>query len=232
MKKIVLSLLMVVMAVSGVFADGEAMFVHSETDGDVIMVGSEGSRNSVYSEVYLNTRGTFQAEIALTSVSAHGANDDNVFYSFAENDSFSPIPGGIDAIELVLNRRTGIASLATSIYASWLIQSGQKFNIYFAASGPLTQIGGDNTINWVVTNPDTGETYIDSGRSTDGGIIADPWAANDKGAAMHYIYQHDPTRAIKNYDSDTLSIQTQELVWHKPAGLYKADLYMLIQVVD
>ena len=197
-------------------------------------------------KVSLNTTDTIQAEIGFTTSTV--AADVSGYKNIAD---YTPVEGEVVLSAFDSNTgkawnnseyitaQLGIIKAAseTKLYATWLLQSGQKLNIYLYADGPLKLSGNDTeSIGWKVSSI-SGEReviYIDcTTGATETGISADkPNSFSGK-----YIEQHDPTATasdsddFKNYGSVELIVQTDS-VWEHPAGEYEANLNMVIEVVQ
>lgn len=224
MKKVFLSLLVVMLALVSVYADGTAYNAYSKWDTDKVLEKSE--RFSTMAEVYLDTTGTYQAEIGLTQDSATGASE-TTFYSFTQNN-FRPINAGDNSIKLEVNRTNGYASLPneTPVHATWLIQSGQNLSVFLLASGAMqNKTFEGSSINWVVVDANNSQyKYIDTSNNTN---VNTP-DNTDQPINSLYVYEHNPSKAFKNYGSVKLLISTSDSVWSKPAGNYEANLYLVL----
>lgn len=198
-------------------------------------------------EVSLNTKSTIQAEIGFTTSAV--AADESGYKNIAD---YTPVGEGgvvLSAFDSntgkawnnsgYITAQSGIIKPAseTKLYATWLLQSGQKLNIYLYADGPLKLSGNDTeSIGWKVSSV-SGESeviYIDcTTGATETGISAD----KPNSFSGPYIEQHDPTATasdsddFKNYGSVELIVQTDS-VWAHPAGEYNANLNMVIEVVQ
>lgn len=223
MKKVFLSLLVVMLALVSVYADGTAYNAYSKWDTDKFLEKSE--RFSTMAEVYLDTTGTYQAEIGLTHDTANLSGTD-VFYTFSVGN-FNPIKAGDNAIKLEVDRTTGFASLPneTPVHATWLIQSGQNLSVFLLADGAMkNRTFEGSSINWVVTDADRGYKYIDTAAN----VNVDVPDNTDQPDNNLYVYEHKPSVAFKNYGSAKLLISTSDSVWSKPAGNYEANLYLVL----
>lgn len=223
MKKVFLSLLVVMLALVSVYADETAYNAYSKWDTDKVLEKSE--RFSTKAEVYLDTTGTYQAEIGLTHDTANLSGTD-VFYTFSVGN-FRPITAGDNAIKLEVDRTTGFASLPneTPVHATWLIQSGQNLSVFLLADGAMkNRTFEGSSINWVVTDADRGYKYIDTAAN----VNVDVPDNTDQPDNNLYVYEHKPSVAFKNYGSAELLISTSDSVWSKPAGNYEANLYLVL----
>lgn len=217
MKKVVLSLLIVMFAITAAFA-ADATFIY---EADKNPIGSDGT-TSAYTPVYLNMTGTEQAEIGFTTV---GVSEENK-NAYMVISSYSPIDA-TTGIVLTFDKGTGIASNKT-INATWLIQSGQNIDLFLIGSDRMSEMysAHDGTVGWKVTSGDS--EYINCMNESKKGISTTAVSAPANGGA--YIYQHTPTTAgetFKNYGSVLLSIETEDL-WSKPSGFYTANLFFVI----
>lgn len=217
MKKVVLSLLIVMFAMTAAFAT-DATFIY---DAENKPIEADGT-TSAYTPVYLNMTGTEQAEIGLTNAGVSEATKKG----YKGISSFGPIDSSTGII-LKFDKATGIAKNNTDIYATWLIQSGQNIDLFLIGSGRMTENSvHQNTVGWKVKYGSV--TYIDCTGEYQTGISATAVSAPTNSGA--YICQHRPTAeggTFKNYGSVLLSIETEDL-WAKPSGYYTADLYFVI----
>ena len=217
MKKVVLSLLIVMFAITAAFA-ADATFIYEAGKTPIVSDGT----TSAFTPVYLNMTGTEQAEIGFTTVPVSEENKKG----YMVISSYSPIDTST-GIVLTFDKGTGIASNKT-INATWLIQSGQNINLFLIGSGRMMTSARNNTVGWKVTSGDS-VTYIDCTGEKKTGISTLPVTAptNNDDA---YIYQHRPTvegGTFKNYGSVLLNIETEDL-WSKPSGYYTANLFFVI----
>lgn len=223
MKKVFLSLLMVMLVLFSTFAntDGLAYYAFTGTADNGFNYGSD-PQHSAFSEVFLNATVTLQAEVGLTYHPTTAA-EGNTYYTFAEGH-FSPVKGtGSQDIPFTIDPQTGYASVTTPIYATWLIQSGEKMDVFLLASGDLSD-GNSHTIDWKVSASDN--ICVDTTGNNETGILKE--LSNAKG--NYNICSHKPSSGtFKNYGSQLLSITTTESVWGKPSGVYTANLYIFLQ---
>lgn len=215
MKKIVLSLLMVVVVLVGTFAD-PAIWV---SDGVTYVLGPYGQQSAI-TPVWLSTQSTLQAEVGFTREPVT-ADHYNLFLTLLNESKLNPIDA-TTGIELSVNRESGVAS-NNSIYATWLIQSGSPIDIYLVADGKLKRSGGSGEIGWTVTSGEN--EFINCMGLNRVGISQTAIAAPTN---KSYLFQHDPSEYFKHYGSRILNISTEE-VWYKPAGYYSANLYLVIK---
>ena len=124
MKKVVLSLLIVMFAMTAAFAE-DATFIY---EAEKNPIKSDG-KTSVDTPVYLDMTGTEQAEIGFTTVPVSEENKKG----YMVISSYSPIDTST-GIVLTFDKGTGIASNNT-INATWLIQSGQNIDLFLIGSG-------------------------------------------------------------------------------------------------
>ena len=215
MKKVVLSLLIVMFAITAAFA-ADATFIYASNN----LIKIDGS-SKAETPVYLDMTGTEQAEIGFTTAPVSEENKKG----YMVISSYSPIDNST-GIVLTFDKGTGIASNKT-INATWLIQSGQNIDLFLIGSGRMMTSAHDNTVGWKVKYGDS-VTYIDcTGENQTGISTTHVTAPTNDGA---YIYPHRPTAqggTFKNYGSVLLSIETEDL-WSKPSGYYTADLYFVI----
>lgn len=215
MKKVVLSLLIVMFAMTVAFAT-DAKFIYDAENP----IESDGT-TSAYTPVYLNMTGTEQAEIGLTNA---GVSEESK-KGYQGISSFGPIDSSTGII-LKFDKGTGIAKNNTDIYATWLIQSGQNIDLFLIGSGRMMTSAHKNTVGWKVTSGDS--EYINCMNNSKKGISETNVSAPTNGGA--YICQHRPTvegGTFKNYGSVLLNIETEDL-WAKPSGYYTANLYFVI----
>lgn len=223
MKKVFLSLLVVMLALVSVYADGTAYNAYSKWDTDKFLEKSE--RFSTMAEVYLDTTGTYQAEIGLTQDAVNLSGTD-AFYTFSVGN-FRPITAGDNAIKLEVDRTTGIASLPneTPVHATWLIQSGQNLSVFLLAGGAMqNKTFEGSSINWIVRDADQKYEYINTAAK----VNVNTPDNTDQPTGNIYVYEHKPSVAFKNYGSVKLLISTSDSVWSKPAGNYEANLYLVL----
>lgn len=200
-------------------------------------------------EVSLNTKSTIQAEIGFTTstVAANEGGYKNIAVDYTPVGEGGVVLSAFDSNtgkawnnSEYITAQSGIIKPAseTKLYATWLLQSGQKLNIYLYADGPLKLSGNDTeSIGWKVSSKSgEGEViYIDctTGAKEMIGISAD----KPNSFSGRYIEQHDPTATasesddFKNYGSIELIVQTDS-VWDHPAGEYNANLNMVIEVAQ
>lgn len=219
MKKVVLSLLIVMFAMTAAFAVG-ATFIYK---AGKTPIESDGT-TSAYTPVYLNMTGTEQAEIGLTNAGVSEATKKG----YKGISSFGPIDSSTGII-LKFDKTTGIAKNNTDIYATWLIQSGLDIDLFLIGNGRMSERNSehDGTVGWKVTSGDS-VTYIDCTGENQTGISPSPVTAPTNDGA--YIDHHTPTvtgGTFKNYGSVLLSIETEDL-WSKPSGFYTANLFFVI----
>ena len=217
MKKVVLSLLIVMFAMTVAFAT-DAKFIYDAENP----IESDGT-TSAYTPVYLNMTGTEQAEIGLTNA---GVSEESK-KGYQGISSFGPIDSSTGII-LKFDKGTGIAKNNTDIYATWLIQSGQNIDLFLIGSGRMTERNSvhENTVGWKVKYDSV--TYIDCTGEYQTGISTAPVTAPTNDGA--YISHHRPTvegGTFKNYGSVLLNIETEDL-WAKPSGYYTANLFFVI----
>lgn len=218
MKKVVLSLLIVMFAMTAAFAE-DATFIY---EAEKNPIKSDG-KTSVDTPVYLDMTGTEQAEIGFTTVPVSEENKKG----YMVISSYSPIDTST-GIVLTFDKGTGIASNNT-INATWLIQSGQNIDLFLIGSGRMTERNSEysNTVGWKVKYGDS-VTYIDCTGEYQTGISTTYVTAPTNDGA--YIDQHRPTAkggTFKNYGSVLLNIETEDL-WSKPSGYYTANLFFVI----
>ena len=217
MKKIVLSLLMVVVVLTGTFAE-KATWIMDKSHP----LGYSGTE-SAWTPVYLNLTSTFQAEIGFTKDSVA---DRDLQYSLSLASDFSCIDTGT-GIVLNYNKGTGIAS-NNSVYATWLIQSGQNIDV-FLVSDDLLRNSNNDGITWKVTNADLpAVTYIDCTNGNGTGLTSSSVTTPPNSGA--YVYQHRPMaggQTFRNYGSVRLNIETEN-IWDNPSGYYSTDLFLVI----
>lgn len=218
MKKVVLSLLIVMFAITAAFA-ADATFIYEAVKNPI---GNTGS-TSANTPVYLDMTGTEQAEIGFTTV---GVSEENK-KAYKVISSYTPIDN-LTGIVLTFDKTSGIASNKT-INATWLIQSGQNIDLFLIGSGRMTERNSvhQNTVGWKVEYGDS-VTCIDCTGEKQIGISTAPVTAPTNNGA--YIYHHTPTaedKTFKNYGSVLLNIETEDL-WSKPSGYYTANLFFVI----
>ena len=197
-------------------------------------------------QVALDTTDTIQAEIGFTTLAVAG--DESGYKNIS---SYTPV--GEDGVVLsafdsntgkawnnseYITAQAGIIKPAseTKLYATWLLQSGQKLNIYLYADGPL-KLNDTEPIGWKVSSK-SGESevvYIDCTTGSTKTGISENKPISFSGT---YIEQHDSTPTttnnsddFKNYGSVELIVQTDS-VWNHPSGRYTANLNMVIEVVQ
>ena len=222
MKKVVLSLLIVMFAMTASFAaDADATFIYV---AEKKPIESDGT-TSAYTHVYLDMTGTEQAEIGFTAAGVSEASKKG----YQGISSFGPINNSTGII-LKFDKGTGIAKNNTNIYATWLIQSGQDIDLFLIGSGRMSERKSvhSETVGWKVKKDGASDTYIDCTGANEIGISTSPVTAPTNSGA--YIDHHTPTATngtFKNYGSVLLSIETEDL-WAKPSGYYTANLYFVI----
>ena len=238
MKKTLLVGLLLILISAGLYADTSWSWS-----------AESGFNNATASTpVSLNTQSTIQAEIGFTTSAV--AENENGYKNIS---NYTPV-GDSGVVLSAFDSNTGKAwnnsayitaqsgiikpETETKLYATWLLQSGQKLNIYLYADGALKLSGNDaESIGWKVSSK-SGESeviYIDcTTGATETGISVD----KPSSFSEPYIEQHDATPTttsnsddFKNYGSVELIVQTDS-VWEHPAGSYKANLNMVIEVVQ
>ena len=219
MKKVVLSLLIVMFAITAAFAEEVATFIYEAGKTPIVSDGT----TSAFTPVYLNMTGTEQAEIGFTAIGVSEVNKK----VYTNIDLYQPIDN-LTGIVLTFDKKTGIASNKT-INATWLIQSGQNIDLFLIGSGRMTETDSahKNTVGWKVKYGDS-VTYIDCTEENQTGISTTHVTAPTNDGA--YICQHRPTAqggTFKNYGSVLLNIETEDL-WSKPSGYYTANLFFVI----
>lgn len=220
MKKIVLSLLMVVVVLTGTFA-ADAIWT---IDGNGPI--STNGTTAASTPVNLDLTSTFQAEIGFTTDSIA---DRDLQFSLSLADDFFCIDTST-GIVLNYDKGTGIAS-NNSVYATWLIQSGQNINV-FLVSDDLLRNSNNDGITWKVTNADLpAVTYIDCTNGNGTGLTSSSVTTPPNSGA--YVHLHRPMaggQTFRNYGSVRLNIETEN-IWDNPSGYYTTDLYFVICTV-
>lgn len=199
-------------------------------------------------KVSLDTKSTIQAEIGFTTsaVAADEGGYKNIAVDYMQVGEGGVVLSAFDSNtgkawnnSGYITAQSGIIKPAseTKLYATWLLQSGQKLNIYLYADGPLKLSGNDTeSIGWKVSSI-SGEReviYIDC---TTGATEKNISAEKPNSFSEPYIEQHDSTATasdpddFKNYGSVELIVQTDS-VWNHPSGRYTANLNMVIEVVQ
>ena len=238
MRKVALSILVLLLASINLFAAPFWSWTEDFADA------------SATTKVSLNTSDeTLQAEIGFTT-KAVGSTENG----HKKIDDYNPVSSETGVVLNAFDSTTGKAwnnseyieasseivkpESETKLYATWLLQSGKKLNIYLYADGQL-KLSSDElkTIGWKVTGNGGAPVYIDCTGSANIGIS--PSGKPDSFSGK-YIEQHNPNVStgdtgasdnFKNYGSVELVIQTDS-IWALPAGEYTANLNMVIEVVD
>lgn len=127
--------------------------------------GSAGSSTSLDTPAYV--------EVALSLGSSTGEDDpgEKVVVGFSTNEVRNTLenikdpnatPVTNNSISLTPDNTTSTASLETTLYAYWSIQSGKALKVSIYGSGPLTY-NTSNTINWKVSKDAEEETVYFGG---------------------------------------------------------------------